>query len=325
MSKPKFHTLRIADITKETSDCVSIAFDVPNEVTEDFKYLPGQYLTLRATIDGNDVRRSYSICSGLDEPLRVAIKQVEDGVFSTYANQVLQAGDELQVMTPSGNFTTDIAAGNAKNYVAFVAGSGITPVLSIMKTVLATEPNSQFTLFYGNQKAETVIFREVIEGLKNEHLGRLSLHHILSREHPGSELYAGRIDKEKCAQFCKVLIDPMAVDDYFICGPEAMIHAVRETLEDLNVEKSKIHFELFTSPTAVLNKKVKKKKKDAPEILSRITIIQDALSFDFDLQSQSMNVLDAALAGGADLPFACKGGVCATCKAKVMAGISFDD
>jgi ring-1,2-phenylacetyl-CoA epoxidase subunit PaaE len=317
----KFHSLTVKEVRRETEDCVSVAFDVPNGEYEAFQFIQGQYLTLKTTINGEDVRRSYSLCSSpLDDELRVAIKKVEGGRFSTFANEVLKAGDTIEAMPPMGHFYTELDPSNQKHYVAFAAGSGITPVMSILKTVLLQEPNSQFTLFYGNRGADAIIFKEELEALKNKFLSRFTLHFILSREHPGSDLFYGRIDKEKCNAFCNLLIDPDDVDHFFICGPEPMIHAVKETLEEHGATKGKVHFELFTSPVGPLGVQQIRKKKDTPKIESSITITLDGNSFSFDLPSSGATILDAALKGGADLPFACKGGVCCTCKAKVLEG-----
>lgn len=317
---PTFHTLTIKDIRQETADCVSVAFDVPTELKTEFDFIPGQYLTLRATVNGEDIRRSYSICSSpINEDLRVAIKQVPEGKFSTYANQNLQVGETMQVMTPMGNFHSEIVENQQKNYVGFAAGSGITPILSILKTVLIKEPESRFTLFYGNKTMDSIIFHEEIERLKNIYMNRLSVHHILSRESLGVQLYKGRIDADKCQSFCNLFIDPKSVDEYFICGPEQMIHAVKDTLADVGVDKKKIHFELFTTAGAT-KKKVLKKESTVPSFDSQITIVLDGDQFNFPIQSDGENILDVALENGADLPFACKGGVCCTCRAKVLEG-----
>jgi len=320
---PKFYTLKVKEVRRETPDCVSIAFDVPQDLKADYKFIQGQYLTLRTDIGGEDVRRSYSICSSpLDAELRVAVKHVPQGLFSTFANQKLQSGDALSVMTPMGKFFTELDENHAKHYVGFAAGSGITPVMSIMKTVLQREPKSHFTLFYGNKNFDSIIFREEIEALKNQYLGRLSIHHVLSREVLGSPLFNGRINAEKCAQFCKVFFDAKEVDEYFLCGPEEMIFAVKDTLTDLGVAPKRIHFELFTT-AATKNIKPKTKTDHSPtpsKSDSQITVILDGDAFDFPLNSVGDNILDAALKNGADLPFACKGGVCCTCRAKVLEG-----
>ncbi len=316
----RFHPLTIKDIRQETNDCVSIAFDVPENLADTFSFLPGQYLTLKTDIQGEEVRRSYSICSAPDEgELRVAIKQVEGGKFSTHANHHLQINDALESMVPTGNFYPTLDASNAKHYLLFAAGSGITPILSIIKSVLTTEPKSQITLFYGNRTIDSIIFRETLEDLKNTYLNRLSLHHILSREHLGAALFKGRIDKEKCASFFKLLVDPKTANEFFICGPEQMIHAVRESLEDVGVDKKNIHFELFTTPTTAKAAKAKKvEQREAFE--AAITIQLDGDTFDLSVLSDGDSILDTALKNGMDLPFACKGGVCCTCRAKVEEG-----
>ena len=319
---PKFHTLSVKEVRQETADTVSVAFDVPNNLQSEYDFIQGQYLTLRADINGEDVRRSYSICSSpLDNELRVAIKKVEDGRFSTFANEVLQSGDTLEVMRPMGRFYTDINTENDKRYVAFAAGSGITPVISIMKTVLETEPNSEFILFYGNRKTDSIIFKEEIDALKNIYVERLSVYHVLSREAIGSPLFEGRIDKERCAKFCNLFLDVETVDEFFLCGPEEMIFGVKDQLAELKVDEKKVHYELFTSPAGKLGSKKKTVKKESiTEGLNDVTIILDGHSYNFQLAEDGKNILDAALAEGADLPFACKGGVCCTCRAKVDEG-----
>ena len=320
IAMPKFHALKIKEVRRETDECVTVAFEVPESLKPEYRFTQGQHLTLKTELGGEEVRRSYSICaSPYDGVLRVVIKKLEGGRFSTFANEKLRAGDTLDVMTPMGRFFTELNPANEKQYVAFAAGSGITPVLSIMKAVLQREPKSEFTLFYGNRRADTIIFHEEIEGLKNEYMGRLSVHHVLSRELQGSGLFSGRIDAEKCSAFCDKLIDPEEVDEYFLCGPEAMIHDIRDTLTALGVDKSKIHFELFI---AGLNGKAQKKKEKekAQSVEAHIRITLDGNSFEFPLTSGKDTILEAAQKAGAALPFACKGGVCCTCRAKLMEG-----
>lgn len=317
---PTFHHLTIKDLRRETADTVSISFDIPGELKEAYQYTQGQYVTLRAFLHGEDVRRSYSICSSpLDGELRVAVKKVEGGRFSTFANEVLKTGDGLDVMTPLGNFFTPLDPNNHKHYVGFASGSGITPILSILKTALLTEPHSRFTLFYGNRHTESIIFREELEGLKNRFMNRFSLHHVLSREHPGADLFFGHIDADKCNRFCNLLLDPADIDEVFVCGPEPMMHAVRETMQQNGVSPKHIHLELFTSPAGPLLAKTKG-AETGKRVLSHLTLVVDGKSFSFELDSASDTILDAALKSGADLPFACKGGVCSTCKARVLEG-----
>ncbi len=319
---PKFHALTVSDVRKETDDTVSVAFEVPAELEESYQFKQGQYLTLRTEIDGEDVRRSYSICrSPLDNELRVAIKKVDGGKFSTYANEVLKPGDELQVMTPLGRFYTQLDPANEKHYVAFAAGSGITPVMAHMRAILQTEPKSEFTLIYGNKSSASIIFKEEIEDLKNEYMERVRVYHVLSREQNEVPLLFGRIDSEKCNLFLKYFIEPDSIDEVFICGPAPMIDNVREELNNVGVDKKKVHFELFASPQQLAERKGREEpKKERENIQARVQIILDGVSTEFEMKSEDTNILDAALKNGADLPFACKGGVCATCRAKIDEG-----
>jgi ring-1,2-phenylacetyl-CoA epoxidase subunit PaaE len=318
--KPTFHKLRIKDVRKETADCCSIAFEIPEELKPNYQFIQGQYLTLRADIDKEDIRRSYSICSSpFEDDLRVAVKQVEDGKFSTYANNTLKEGDIIDVMTPVGNFYTELDAENKKHYVAFAAGSGITPILSIMKTVLETEHDSTFTLFYGNKNTASIIFKEDIEALKNVYMERLTVHYFLSREVLHSPIMNGRIDESKCKDIFDKLIAVDTIDECFSCGPEAMIFAVRDILKARGFDESKIHFELFTSSSnAAITKKVVKEEDKGR--VTNVTVTLDGKAFQFDLPFGTESILDAALKEGADLPFACKGGVCCTCKARLIEG-----
>jgi len=318
----KYYPLRIRDLRRETPDTVSVSFDVPADLKEQFRFIQGQHLNLRTIIDGEEVRRSYSICTGTHEnDLRVAVKKVEGGLFSTFANERLHAGDTLEVMPPQGHFYTELNPANRHLYVAFAAGSGITPVMSILKTTLVQEPHSRFMLFYGNRGFDHIIFREQLEELKNRYPDRLAVHHILSRESLGSDLFQGHLNGEKCRAYGRLLFRAEEVDAFFLCGPEEMIFDVKETLESLGADPKKIHFELFT--TAGI-----KKTTPAPGPLSgkkdtfdaSVTVIQDGTRFDFQLTSDGSTLLDAAMRAGADLPFSCKGGVCSTCKAKVLEG-----
>ena len=320
---PKFHELKVKEIRKETLDCDSITFHLPEELEEKYQFTQGQYLTLRSLLGDEDVRRSYSICSGVDDgELRVAVKQVPGGLFSTYANEVLQEGDTLKVMTPMGRFNTPLSAENSKHYVGVAAGSGITPILSIIKSVMTKEPQSTFTLFYSNQKSSTVIFKEQIEDLKDLNMGRLRVFHLLTREPSEIPLLKGRIDKEKCDELIAQLLQDKQVDEVFICGPADMIHAAKDSFTESGVAAENVHFELFTSPLLATNEvkkeSVKEIKHDGP--VSNVKIILDDQAMVFDLPYNGENVLDAALSQGADLPFACKGGVCCTCRAKLVKG-----
>ncbi|MBA3673636.1 MAG: phenylacetate-CoA oxygenase/reductase subunit PaaK [Chitinophagaceae bacterium] len=315
-----FQPLTVKDIKKETQDCVSISFEVSKELQKEFDFKQGQSLTLRKILEGEEVRRSYSICtSPLDNELRVAVKKVPGGLFSTFANTQLKPGDVIDVMPPSGNFYTDLQSSNKKNYVAFAAGSGITPLLSIIKTTLLTEPYSTFTLVFGNKNHTSIIFKEELEALKDKYIQRFRLYHILSRERMDADINYGRINADKCLQLTK-LIDLNSVDEFFICGPEEMIFGVSDFLEQNGIDKRKIHFELFTTPLRKTSSYKSPVASEANKETSKITVTLDGRSFDFDLDYDSNNILDAALGEGADLPYACKGGVCTTCKAKLVKG-----
>ncbi|MCB0524991.1 MAG: phenylacetate-CoA oxygenase/reductase subunit PaaK [Lewinellaceae bacterium] len=314
----KFYSLHISDIRQETPECVSIAFEVPKDLQSEFQYRQGQHLTVRMQMNGEEVRRSYSLCSSpLEEGWRIAVKKVEGGVFSTFANEQLKKGDLLEVAAPDGRFfpeNLDIKAGD--HVVLFAAGSGITPVISIIKSLLVSNPDCQISLIYGNKNAASVIFLEEIEGLKNRYLGRFQVFHVLSRARTDVDWQRGRIDQERLQLIFKKMPDLLEGNHYFICGPEEMLLSVRESLEKNGISKSNIHFELFGTG------KVGEKKKAAvvsENIVAQAEIRLDGLRFDVPIHGGEV-VLDAALAAGADLPFACKGGVCCTCRAKLVEG-----
>ncbi len=322
MSNPQFHKLTVKDIRKETETCVSVAFSIPEEIKSLYKYEAGQYITIKKEINGEEVRRSYSLCSSpIEQDFRVAIKQIHAGRFSTFANKELKIGDVLEVMNPMGNFTTAIDKNSTKHYMAFAAGSGITPMMSIIKMVLAEEPMSSFTLTYGNQNFYSIIFREQIEALKNKYMGRFQVFHVLSRERMESEVNYGRINAEKCEQLFSKLVDMNTINKYFLCGPEEMIMSVKGYLESKKVASSAIHFELFTSEGSTKAKEAFQEthKADAGK-MSIVTIKVDDRSIEIPLAFGGETILDAALRMGADLPYACKGGVCCTCRAKVTEG-----
>lgn len=318
-----FHPIRVKEVRRETPACVSVLLDIPEELHHTFSYQQGQSLTIRTTINGEEVRRTYSLCSSpLDNEWRVAIKKVEGGIFSSYANELLQPGDTLEVMQPVGRFYTDLKSTHRKRYVAFAAGSGITPVLSLIKTTLATEPLSHFTLVYGNRSRQDIIFFEELEALKNKYMDRFQLIHILSREQQEAPVLNGRINAAKL-QHLDALIDYTLTDDFFICGPESMIFEVKEFLESRIADKRHIHFELFTTPGQTGNSTavaaVSQQAITATGCQVHIKLDGRSIGFTMPAGDES-SVLDAALSAGADLPYACKGGVCCTCKARLLEG-----
>ena len=325
-----FHPLRIKEVRKETPECVSVLFEIPEDLKKGFQFKQGQSLTMRTSIANEEVRRTYSICSSpLDNEIRVAIKKVDGGLFSTFANKDLKKGDTLEVMEPVGKFYTDLEPRQKKNYLAFAAGSGITPVLSLIKTTFATEVSSTFTLVYGNKSRGSIIFFDELEGLKNKYLQRFNFINILSREKTDAAINSGRINIDKLMELAK-LIDYEKMDETFICGPEEMIFSIKAFLEQKGIDKKKIHFELFTTPGAknptaigseVSSRWLAARESEVVEgTKSKITIKLDGRSFDFDLGFNDDPILDAALKQGADLPYACKGGVCCSCKARLIEG-----
>jgi len=316
----QFHPLTIKEIRRETPECVSIVFDIPEHLKDEYRFEPGQNITLKINLGDEEIRRSYSICSSPNEnELRVAVKQISGGKFSGHANALMKIGDVISVLPPTGKFNTKLSSTNAKHYLAFAAGSGITPVISIIKTIFDTEPDSFFTLVYGNRSRSSIIFREQLEAIKNKKMDRFVLHHILSREQTDAPVNHGRIDSEKCEMLAKYLVDINNMDHIFLCGPEEMIFSTREWLLKKNIPKEKIHFELFTVP----GEKTKNRQQHATshtDETSKITIKIDGVALPFNLPYEGPSILDGAMQQGADLPFACKGGVCATCRAKLTFG-----
>ena len=317
----KFHSIKVADIYKETKDCSVISFEIPVALQEEFQFIQGQHLTLKSSIDGKEERRSYSLCSSpIENKWKVAVKKINGGVFSTFVNENLKKGDFLDLMPPNGDFFTTVNPTKAKNYIAFAAGSGITPILSIIKTHLALEANSTFKLFYLNRSVKSIIFKEEIELLKNKYFDRFEIFHFLTKEHRSIELLNGRFTKEKLQVLTNKIIDIPAVDDCFICGPEEMIFLIRDALVTAGLSKDKIHFELFSTGNSEEDKqritKILEHKVEGTEV----TIIDGGKEFHFTMDDDFDNILDGAIAAGADLPFACKGGVCSTCRCKIISG-----
>jgi ring-1,2-phenylacetyl-CoA epoxidase subunit PaaE len=316
---PRFHRLAVNDLRRETADAVSMTFSIPSHLADDYAFAPGQYLTLRTTMDGEEVRRSYSICSGPDDgELRIAVKKVDGGAFSTWAADDLKAGDELDVMTPTGRFGVTAAPDEARTFVGFAAGSGITPIMSIVKGVLAREPKSRFFLFYGNRSSANVMFLEALEELKDRFLDRFSIFHVISGEEQDIPILHGRLDGAKVGVLLRSLVPAQSVDHVYICGPTGMSDEIETTCREIGIPEERIHVERFVSglggkprPKAVVPASAPAK--------AFASLIIDGKRREVPV-AEGEAILDAALRGGVDLPFACKGGMCSTCRAKLVEG-----
>jgi ring-1,2-phenylacetyl-CoA epoxidase subunit PaaE len=316
----KFHRLVVAKVERETRDAVAITFAVPAALAEDFRFAAGQHLTLRADIAGQDVRRSYSICSGVrDGTLRIAVKRNPGGVFSAWANETLKAGDALDVLPPLGHFNVPLTADNRKHYAGFAAGSGITPLISVVKTTLAAEPMSEFTLFYGNRASGTVMFKEELAALKDTNLTRFNLVHVLSREAQDIELLHGRIDRAKADALLTHWLDLDSVDAVFVCGPDGMMQAVAAALKARGYPDAKIRIERFA--TSVPRHEHRPAKPAEPgHTECEVTVVLDGATRTFALEKGRESILEAGLKAGIEIPYSCKSGVCSTCRAKLTAG-----
>jgi len=316
----KFHRLAIARVDRETRDAVAITFEVPAELREQFRYAPGQHLTLRADVGGQDVRRSYSICSAVqDDLLRIAVKKAPGGAFSTWVNEALRAGAAVDVMPPMGHFNVPLDPAAAHHYVGFAAGSGITPLLSIVKTTLAAEPKTLFTLFYGNRASGTVMFREELAALKDVYMARFNLVHVLSREAQDIELLHGRIDAARAAALLDHWVPQGDMDAVFVCGPEGMMDAVASALRARGYPESRIRIERFAA-SIPKHTHVPRPLPEASQAECEVTVIQDGNRKSYLLTKGDDNILDAGLRNGIELPYSCKGGVCSTCRCRLVEG-----
>jgi ring-1,2-phenylacetyl-CoA epoxidase subunit PaaE len=316
---PRFHRLSVNDLRRESSDAVSLTFAIPKELADDYSFNPGQYLTLRTIMDGEEVRRSYSICSGPDDgELRIAVKKVDGGAFSNWAADELKSGDELDVMTPTGRFGIAAAPDQARVYVGFAAGSGITPILSIVKGVLAREPHSRVFLFYGNRSTSGMMFLETLEELKDRFMQRLSLFHVISGEEQDIPILHGRLDGEKVRVLLRSLVPAASVDHVFICGPSGMSEDIEATCRDIGIAEDRIHVERFVSEFGGKPRAKKIVPVGAPP-KAMASLVIDGKRRDVPV-ADGEAILDAALRAGMDLPFACKGGMCSTCRAKLVEG-----
>jgi ring-1,2-phenylacetyl-CoA epoxidase subunit PaaE len=317
MPRPRFHRLRIADIRGETADCVSLAFEVPEKLRPAYRFIPGQYLTLRTVLEGEELRRSYSICSGLDDgELRVAIKLLENGAFSHWANTSLHRGDSLDVMTPDGRFGVPVEPGSMRTLVGFAAGSGITPILSILKTTLHREAG-QFLLFYGNRSTASIIFREQLEDLKDRFLSRLSVFHVLSRERQDIPALNGRLDAERVRSLMRSMV-PRDVAHIFLCGPQPMIEGLEKVLLDHGLARSQVHVERFTPGVGGRPPAVHVPAEATP--IAHATVVFEGARSTFPV-GDGEAIIDAGIRAGLNLPYSCKGGMCCTCRARLVEGL----
>ncbi len=317
---PEFHSLNVKEIKKETSDTVSISFHVPSELKNVYEFSPGQYLTLKLEVNKEDCRRSYSICSSSDEDITVAVKKVENGIVSTYLNEVLNVNDKIDVMTPEGNFTLQPEQTNKRKFVGFAAGSGITPIMSMIKQLKMDEVESSFTLFYSNKTENDVIFKDTLEELAGD---KLNVNYIYSRQKINNPLFEGRISKSKATELIKADLSCLNADAFYLCGPEEMIFNVKAALEEFGVLDTKIKFELFTTPVLMAEKQETQEVQEINEDFDGdaiVTVICDDEEVEFNLNKDGDSILDAAMDNDLDVPFSCKGAVCCTCKAKVTEG-----
>jgi ring-1,2-phenylacetyl-CoA epoxidase subunit PaaE len=316
----KFHRLSIARVERETRDAIAVTFAVPEALRDQFRFTQGQHLTLRADIGGQDVRRSYSICSAVDDnALRIAVKRSPGGAFSTWANEALKVGATIDVMPPLGHFNVALDPAAKRHYLGFAAGSGITPLLSIVKTTLAVEPQSRFTLFYGNRASSTVMFREELAALKDIYLTRFNLVHVLSREAQDIDLLHGRIDRERADALLAHWVRLDEIDAAFICGPEGMMDSVIDALKTRGFPESKIRIERFAA-SIPKHQHVARPLPQAAQSECEVTVIIDGTRKSFLLEKQKENIIEAGLRNGVELPYSCRGGVCSTCRCRLVEG-----
>jgi ring-1,2-phenylacetyl-CoA epoxidase subunit PaaE len=317
-----FHPLRVRAVEPDTAEAVVVSFDVPDDLREVFSFTQGQYLTLRKEIEGQDLRRSYSICAGVDDgELRVGVRKVRGGVFSNWINEHLAHGDTISVMAPQGRFFVPMAPGLRRHHVGIAGGSGVTPILSTMKTVLAREPLSRFTLIYGNRQLKSTMFKEEIEDLKNRYLTRLTLHHVFSDEHTDAPLNMGVMNRDKIGDFLRTVVPASTIDHAFVCGPFQMNDEAEAALLAAGVPEERIHIERFgLAPQAQAVGAVIHEAKPGDAEAARITIIRDGLSREIVFTKDQPSILDAASAAGLEVPFSCTSGVCGTCRAKCISG-----
>jgi ring-1,2-phenylacetyl-CoA epoxidase subunit PaaE len=316
-----FHELKIGDVRQDAEDAVIVSFELPANLRATYRFEPGQHLTLRALVEGSDLRRSYSICSGEDEDtIFIGVRRVPGGAFSTWLHEQAKPGLSIAVMPPQGRFCVRRTAPAGRHYLGIAGGSGITPILSILKSVLARDPGSHFTLIYGNRSQKSTMFKEEIEDLKNRYMTRLVLHHVFSREQMDAPLNSGRLDREKIAEFLGSVVDPGDIDQVYVCGPNDVNDEAEKAVLAAGIAEDRVHIERYGVPVARSTREIE--EPDAGDELggSRLLIIRDGLSREIEFRKGDKSVLEAAAKAGLDVPFSCKAGVCATCRAKLLEG-----
>ena len=318
-----FHPLRVRAVQPDTQEAVIVSFDVPEELRPVFGFTQGQYLTLRKEIDGQDLRRSYSICAGVDDgELRVGVRKVKGGAFSNWINEQLQPGDTIHVMAPQGRFFVPIEPDSRRHHLGIAGGSGITPILSIMKTVLAREPGSSFSLIYGNRSLKSTMFKEELEDLKDRYMARLVLHHVFSDQHTDSEINAGVMDRAKIGEFLASLVPAASIAHAYICGPFQMNDEAEAALLAAGVPEERIHIERFGVPQQAAGQvgAVVHQAQPGDAAQAKVVIVRDGLQREIQFTREQPSILDAASAAGLEVPYSCTSGVCGTCRAKVVEG-----
>ena len=316
-----FHTLRVKQVEADTDEAVIVSFDVPEALENEFSFTQGQHLTLRSRLGGQEQRRSYSICAGVDDgELRIGVRKVPGGLVSSWINEQLRAGDSVDVLPPQGRFFVPVDANAARHYLGIAGGSGITPILSIMKTVLAREPLSRFSLIYGNRRQKSTMFKEEIEDLKNRYLTRLELHHVFSQEQVDAPLNGGRLSQDKLAEFLGPMINPRHIAHAFVCGPHGVNDEAQAALLNAGLAPQRIHVERFGVPVPAEGQAPRQPMREGDAAHARVVIVRDGLTREIEFRAAQGNILNAAGDAGLEVPYSCRSGVCCTCRARLMEG-----